>query len=244
MPINKTTLFNSGTDVYGNPSDVMRDDNMSQEQKNRTLESWGLGSDSLTRAGNQNARTFGKVRSQESAGVGKLREAVAIFNNREALDSAVSELEITAFPRHSISVLGGQRAVEKVFGRLAPRTQRIADHPKAPRSAAILPEERALGAAGLTGGFAYLGGCIVAIAANGMSDHVLLASIAAGSLSGGLIGFAIAMAIRQVWLQETRRQINQGGLALWVHTPDPETEILACDILRRHGGTQIHIHEI
>ena len=244
MPRNNTTFFNPGTDVYNSPGDVLRDNNLTQEQKDRIVESWGLGRSSLARAGNENARAFGKVRSQEKTGVGKLREAVAIFNNREALDSAVSELEITAFPRHSISILSGQRAIEKVFGRLAPRTQRIADHPKAPRSIAILPEERALGAAGLTGGFAYVGGCIVAIAANGMSGNILLASIAAGSLAGGLVGFGIAMAIRQIFIQETRRQINQGGLALWVHTPDPETEILACDILRRHGGTQIHIHEI
>lgn len=244
MSRSHTTFFNPGTDVYNDPQDVMRDNSLTQEQKNRILESWGLGRDSLRRAGNGNERFFGTRATRNSPALGRMREAVAIFNSREALDSAVAELEITAFPRHSISVLGGEKAIEKVFGHFKPRTQKIADHPKAPRNVAILPEERALGAAGLTGGFAYLGGCIVAIAANGMADNVLLASIAAGSLAGGLVGFGVAMIFRQMFIQETRRQIEQGGLALWVHTPDPEAEILACDILRRHGGTQIHIHEL
>jgi hypothetical protein len=40
------------------------------------------------------------------------------------------------------------------------------------------------------------------------------------------------------------RQLDKGGLVLWVHLRDPEHEQRAQRILERHSGEDVHVHEL
>ncbi len=174
----------------------------------------------------------------------RIREAVGVFENEENLDAAVSELENTAFPRHDISVLGGNESVRCIFGTSDIETTQIEDNPKTPRSVSIHPEEKAIGAGVIISGLAYIGGCIAAISANSMPDIALLYSIAAGSLIGGIIGAVIVLFMRSYYRANVDRRISKGGLVVWVRTPEPVLEEAACAILQKHGAHDVHVHDI
>jgi len=173
-----------------------------------------------------------------------IREAVGVFDNRKMLYSAIAELENTAFPRHDISILGGDHEMKKKYGVHAVDPLIAEDNPDAPRIAPIRPEEKALGAAIIIGGTAYFTGCAAAIVSASTSKWGVLAAITVGSLFGAVVGGIVALIIG-IWMnRRIKNQIRQGGVVLWVRTPGPNRERLAREILRKHGGKDVHIHEI
>jgi len=172
------------------------------------------------------------------------REAVGVFDDLEKLDKAVSELEISKFARHDISVLGNKEKVEERFGQKNVKPEWLEDNPNAPRGISVRPEEKTIGASVMVGVPAYIGGCIAAIAVNPAPHLVLLGAVASGSVLGALIGGAIVFFLNQKITKRINRQIQKGGLLLWVRTPGPQREKIALDILRKHGARHVHLHDI
>jgi len=41
-----------------------------------------------------------------------------------------------------------------------------------------------------------------------------------------------------------QKQIEQGGLLLWVNTTEPKYEKRAVEILRKHSAQDVHIHDM
>jgi len=174
-----------------------------------------------------------------------IREAVGLFSTPEALQDAVRELEGSEFPRHDISVMGGWKEAETVFGNaLGDSVNELEDSPATPREAPARPEEKTIGATALIGGSAYIGVIAMALAAGPLSIPATVAAIAIGGGSGAVIGGGIAKLLEQHYAKSVREQIEQGGLLLWVRTPDSAHEKLATDILTRNGATHVKIHEI
>lgn len=170
-----------------------------------------------------------------------IREAVGIFDSERKLDAAIAELEGTAFPRHDISVAGRDY---KYPAGLSPSAYEMEDDPDAPRHVPIMPEEKNIGAAFLTGVCAYIGGCIAAFLAHALPPVELLVAITGGSLAGGAIGFGLMMLVREFIKRDVQKQLNKGGLVLWVHTVSARAEETACAIMRKHGGRHVHVHSI
>lgn len=174
-------------------------------------------------------------KNKKSPPPGVTREAVGLFRDPDALAAAIAELENTAFPRHDISVLPPGSAVD-------PR--RAADDPGAPRTILIRPEERTIATGVIVGGGAYAGGVTAALMTAGASFaayvFMIFFGMLAGASLGGLIAYTIAARLRHDWGQNA----DNGGTVLWVHTPGPDEERLAVDIMRRHGARDVHIHDI
>lgn len=169
-----------------------------------------------------------------------VREAVAVFDDPEALKAAVSELQSHGFDRADISFL----AHESV---LPADMRRAADDPATPREPrpeadTDLRQERVLQtslgaviAAFLAAGFTVMTGGVTALAAG-------VAAVAAGGVgtAGTLLGRK-ARAGEDKFLQE---QIERGGVLVWVRTRDAEAETRALDILRQHSGHEVHLHDV
>lgn len=170
-----------------------------------------------------------------------IREAVAVFDSEENLDAAVAELGNAAFPRHDISVAGRK---EKSISGGTMTASELEDNPEAPRHVPVMPEEKNMGAAFIAGVCAYIGGCVAAYLFHTLPPLTLLAGITAGSLIGGTIGLAVVLTIRDVINNNIQRQIEKGGLVLWVHTVGAKAEETACAIMRKHGGRHVHVHNI
>ncbi|MCK6418294.1 MAG: hypothetical protein L6Q57_05065 [Alphaproteobacteria bacterium] len=170
------------------------------------------------------------------------REAVGIFDSQSHRDAAIAELEITAFPRHDISVLGSESELRRRYGTGGVPLHRLEDNAQAPRAVSIRPEEKIIARGFVIGICAYVGGCIVAIAAQTLNPLSLLAAIAAGSLAGAALGGLIAYLFGHYLQKQISRQIQKGGLLLWVRTGDAEKEKIAMKILRKHGARDVHVH--
>ena len=168
-------------------------------------------------------------------------EAVAVFDAPEKLDRAIRELEGSDFPRQSISVLANSEQVRERFGADAVDPEWLEDNDNTPRDISIRPEEKTIGASFLIGVPAYIFGCAAAIAYNPAPAPVLLAAITGGSIIGALIGVVLVYFIGLKMKKRIRKQIDKGGLLLWVTTPTAEKEKKALDILKKNNGLHTHI---
>lgn len=172
------------------------------------------------------------------------REAVGVFNTLEDLDAAVAELEVTAFPRHDISVLGTQEDIKEKFGHRAVRAEWLEDNPEAPRMISVRPEEKAIGAGVVIGVCAYIAGCIAAVAGRELSGFMLVGAITASSFTGAVVGILLALVISHILQRRREMQLKKGGLLLWVRTPGPKREEIAQNIMSKHGARHVHLHDI
>lgn len=173
-----------------------------------------------------------------------VREAVGIFRNAKDLQGAIDELLSSGFDRAELSLLASEQAVEEKLGDRYARVRVLADDPAAPRVAYVSTEAIGDAEGGLIGGLVYVGataatGAIVA------SGGTLAAMIAAAALAGGagaLIGSVLAKWIGVHHAHYLQRQIEHGGLLLWVRTWTPADEARAVKILKKFAADHVHLH--
>ena len=180
------------------------------------------------------------------AGQDKVREAVGVFHDRESFVNAVDDLMSAGFDRADLSLLAGEQAVEEKLGRDYRRIEELADDPKVPRAAYVSHHTLAEGKTAVIGGLAYIG-AVVGAGAAVASGGTLAAAIAAAALAGGgsgLVGGWLAQFLGQDHAASLQEQLERGGLLLWVHVRDQEREERALEILKRAGGTHVHVHEL
>lgn len=170
----------------------------------------------------------------------KVKEVVGIFDDKESLDSAVAELEVTNFSRDKLSVLGSQKAMEEHFGKAEVPPEKAEDDPDAPRSPPVHPEEETLGTAAIVGGGAYVGAVGLAVAAG--AAFTVPAVLTAAALGGGA-GGVLAKLLGDYYTGHIENQIEKGGLLLWVQTPTADEEEQAKQIIEKHGGHDVHVRE-
>jgi hypothetical protein len=175
-----------------------------------------------------------------------VREAVGVFNRPEQLQGAIDELLSSGFHRAELSLLASEHAVEEKLGDRFQKVEALEDDPKVPRTAYV--STAAIGGAegAVIGTLMYVG-ATAAAGAILVSGGTLAAGIAAMALAGGvggLIGTIVAKWIGDHHAQYLQQQIEHGGLLLWVRTWDLEEEKRAVEILRKHSGTDVHLHTI
>jgi hypothetical protein len=180
------------------------------------------------------------------AGQQTIREAVGVFHDRDSFQNAVEDLMSAGFNRAELSLLAGEHAVEDKLGHAYRRVQDLEDEPNVPRAAYVGNHSLAEGRTGVIGGLAYIG-AVVGAGAVVASGGTLAAAVAAAAIAGGgggLIGGWLARFLGRDYAQALQKQLDQGGLLLWVHVRDPEHEQRALEILRRNGAEDMHVHEL
>ena len=172
--------------------------------------------------------------------VSMIREAVALFDDPERLEQAVSDLCSNGFDHADLSLL----ALEALAERPIASARQLARDPATPRDAPATDTDArqgrvlATGMAATIAGFAAAG---ITVATGG----VLAAVIAAGALAAGgaaAIGTAVGRKLDTDTAGTLDAQMARGGVLLWVHLPDMQHERTAVDLLRRYS-TQVEVHE-
>jgi hypothetical protein len=160
------------------------------------------------------------------------------------MDAAIAELENTAFPHDSISILANSPQLRKEFGISVVRPEDVEDNPDTPRTVPVHPEEKTIGVAALLGVTVYTAmtaGVVFFGQAATPIDWIV--AIVFGATSGVIIGLAA-----YVYSRHTKRlrneQLEAGGIVMWVRTPSEEREQLARGILMKHGARDVHINQI
>jgi hypothetical protein len=175
-----------------------------------------------------------------------IREAVGVFHDRDALENAVEDLLNAGFDRSEISLLAGEQAVEQKLGHAYRKVQELEDDDAVPRAAFVGDHSRALGRVGMIGGLAYIG-AVAAAGAVVASGGALAATIVAAAIAGGgggLLGGWAARLLGRDRAEKLQRQLDHGGLLLWVALRDEGHEGRALAILRQRGADDVHVHEM
>ncbi len=174
------------------------------------------------------------------------REAVGVFPTSVALETAVDELEKVGVSRAAISVLGAGATRSDRLQSLYRSAQQTADDPAAQRAAFVSSDAQTEGKAiaiafpFLLGGF---GGAWAVAAGGGVLAVAIGATLTGGVVAAG-IGALLLRAVAKHHADSIHQQLAQGGLVLWVSTPDAAAEQRALNVLRRCGGDSVHAHAI
>jgi len=169
-----------------------------------------------------------------------VREAVAVFDDPDQLENAMSDLQSNGIDRSNLSLL----AHRSLAGRLPARSQDVADDPATPRESAVtdtdIRQGRVLGTS-LAAAIAALAAAGFTVATGGVAAATVAAAAAAGGVGavGALLGRGIG-GDQEAFLDA---QLARGGVLLWVRTPDADAERRTLGVLRRHSA-QVYLHDL
>jgi hypothetical protein len=175
-----------------------------------------------------------------------VREAVGVFHDPGAFQSAVDDLFEAGFDRPDLSLLASDKAVEEKLGHAYQKVQELEDDATVPRAAYAGNHSLAEGRTGIIGGLAYIGavGAAGAVVASGGTLAAVIAAAAIAGGGGGLLGGWAAGFLGRDRVKQIQNQLDHGGLLLWVHVRDATQEERAVDVLKRNGAEDVHVHDI
>jgi hypothetical protein len=169
-----------------------------------------------------------------------IREAVAVFDDAEKLENAVSELQSEGIDRSELSFL----AHASHAGRMPGYLRQAADDSMTQREAVISDTDRRQGRVLGTGLAATIAGFAAAgftVATGGVGAAIVAAAVAAGG-----VGAASTLIGRKLAHDQTAfldAQLARGGVLLWVRTCDRATEAIALKVLR-HYSTHVYLRDL
>jgi len=171
------------------------------------------------------------------------REAVGIFPDDSALTDAIDELLLEGFARCQLGLLAWTDGSSTNLGVIVP-VEALMDDPDVSRESWFCPEAQGNAEGGIVSGFTIIPMFGTAWAA-AVAGATLAATTALTLGTGGLglaAGGTLAWWLHHRHAEHLRRQVQAGGLLLWVRTATPELERRAMEILVRHGATHVHVH--
>ena len=174
------------------------------------------------------------------------REAVGVFHEAGRFEAAVAELLGSGFDRADLSVLASENTVEAKLGHRYDRVEELEDDPLVPRVAFRSTKSVHEAESAVVGGLVYAGslaGAVAVVASAGPIGSSLLAALQGGA-GGGVFGTALAEWIERRSAARLADQLEKGGILLWVRTADEAQEERAQAIMRRHGATDVHVHDV
>lgn len=175
-----------------------------------------------------------------------IREAVGVFDNPDTLQEAIDELMSSGFDRAQLSLLASEKAIDEKLGHKYQKIAELEDDPIVPRCCYVSTESIGAAQGGLIGGLMYVGATAAAgaVVASGGPLALVIAAAALSGGVGGLFGSIFAKWVGDVHAHHLQEQLDHGGLLLWVRTWSPEDEKRAFDILSRHSGRDVHLHDL
>lgn len=171
-----------------------------------------------------------------------VREVVALFESEKALHEAILSLEENGVDRARISVLGASKSGDAHANR-PDWVRKLADSDDAPHAAPVEEGEMAEAKAAVIAVPGYIGaaaGLIAVMASGGALAPAIGLAIAGGALGGGA-GFAASRLIGKHHREHVTKQLQAGGLVLWVMVDDDEDKL--SQLLESSGGTSVHVTE-
>jgi hypothetical protein len=182
----------------------------------------------------------------DKSSIATIREAVAVFHDAETFHAAIDDLLASGFARSDLSLLAGEHAVADKLGHMYRKASEIEDDSRVPRLAYVASETFGHAKGAFTGGLSFVGAMVAAgalVASGGTVAGAIIAAVLAGS-AGGLVGSVFGDIVEDRHAEHLQRQLDRGGLLLWVRTTTPAMEKRARAILVRHSAHDVHVHDI
>ncbi|MCK5424347.1 MAG: DUF3341 domain-containing protein [Emcibacter sp.] len=175
-----------------------------------------------------------------------IREAVAVFDTEEEMLDVIDELGSAGIDRRELSVMPSVENVEKQIGHSLKSVKETENDPNIIR--AIPFDVASFGnAQGLLISIpAYLGAISMAIASAVIVESYFTIAIlvSGGGAIGALLGYFLAKLLRINHQRQIKKQLDKGGLVLWVHLRDKKHEKNVKEILSQHKAHDVHMHNV
>lgn len=169
-----------------------------------------------------------------------IREAVAVFDDAEKLERAVSELQSNGIDRSELSFL----AHPSLAGHMPRNLRQAADDPATQREPVVsdtdLRQGRVLGTS-LAATIAAFAAAGFTVATGGLGAAIAAAAVAAGGVGAAGTLFGRKLAEDQASFLEA--QLARGGVLLWVRTRDAASEQTVLEVLRRRSE-HVYLHDL
>jgi hypothetical protein len=175
-----------------------------------------------------------------------VREAVTAFDDLAHFEAAVDDLLNNGFDRAELSLVARDEAVAEKLGHIYRRVEEVEDDPDVPRKAFVSEESVAEGEGALMGILMYVPAVIAggAVVASGGALFAALGTAGLAAGAGGIVGAMLAEWLGEDHADYIRRQLDRGGLLLWVNLRDREHEAIATRILKKHSKQAVHVHSL
>ena len=175
-----------------------------------------------------------------------VREVVAVFHDADKLEAAAHALMQAGVPERRMSLLGDKEAVAKRLGHRLEPLEIMEDDPRVPQRAFVFKEDRQAAetiAIGLPLYIGAMGGALTLVASGGTLAMALLGALGGGVMGGGL-GGVIAGLIGKTHAARLEQNLREGGILFWVFVANAAEGRQVSDILKKSGGTDVHVHQI
>ena len=153
-----------------------------------------------------------------------IREAVASFPDREHFRNAVSALLAGGFARDDLSVLASHDSLAV--------TDEAAGTPKEVMRAGLSDEIKYIAPLTVAGIIVLSGGPIA----------LTVAALVGAGLGGAALKEFFDDYSAAHHSENFAEALKAGAALLWVHCPDPNSELAATRILEEAGGQHVHVH--
>ncbi len=152
----------------------------------------------------------------------------------------------SGFDRAELSLLAAENTVDAKLGHKYRKVAELEDAPGVPRTCYVSTESIGDAEGALIGALVYVGATAAAgaVVASGGALAVAIAAAAVAGGTGGLLGSLLAGWIGDAHADYLQKQLDHGGLLLWVRTWTAEKEKRALEILSRHSGRDVHVHAL
>jgi outer membrane lipoprotein SlyB len=169
-----------------------------------------------------------------------VREAIALFANEDAFETAILGLQENGVDRSRISVLGNLPQ-DKETSESSNWMHHLVDAGQAPRGAPVDHASLAEAKSAMIAVPGYAGaalGLSMVLASGGALGFAIAAAILTGALGGGA-GALLDRSIGKRHRDEVETQLEAGGLIVWVKLADDDETVSR--LLEETGGKHIHV---
>jgi hypothetical protein len=176
----------------------------------------------------------------------RTREVTGVFHSRKALIAAARNLLVAGVDRADIDVSAPLDELQKRIDYKSIPPADLADMPTTARQP-FIDEDDSLTTEVIAGSAA---GCVAALAlafylvAQGMGPvGVVILSFVCGIIVGGIVLTRVRRRLQRERTMGLDKLSEANGLLIWVRVRSPEKEAEVREILVRHGGQAVHVHE-
>lgn len=175
-----------------------------------------------------------------------VREAIAVFLDPQSLKSAIRDLLASGVSRERIGLLGSEHSVRDSLADDYTHTNNTHDSAEGPVTAFVDKnssnhQQDSLGGSLFFAGTTGAMGAVVASSA--VFGGALLAALS-GVVAVGAVGAMAGKIIQQSDADYLQQQVDEGHIVLFITITDPLQEQEIIDLLTRHQGQNVKVHEV
>jgi hypothetical protein len=177
----------------------------------------------------------------------RTREVTGVFHSRKALVAAARNLLVAGVDRADIDISAPLDELQRRIDYKSIPAADLADMPTTARLPFVdeddsLTTEVIAGSA--AGSVAALAMAFYLVNQRMGSVGVVILSLLCGAIVGGIVLTRVRRRLQRERTMGLDKLSEANGLLIWVRARSPEKEAQAWEILVRHGGQAVHVHEI